>query len=1473
MKKNKIISLVLAFCLTFTLCVPMLSPIMSFAYEEVIFINDANDFLKFVKNCSYDAWSIGKTVILKNDISLLGIDFQPIPSFSGTFDGNGKSITDVTLEGKYSPAGIFATVEKDGVVKNLTVRGSICPGGDKAIVGGIVGENYGTIEGCSFVGSIIGKSEVGGIAGINRLSGSIISCTTSADIIGEQKTGGIAGNNSGLISRCESKSKVNTLSITPQISLSDISISLSLDISKLTSINTQTTTDFGGIAGYSTGIIMGCTNNGPVGYPHIGYNAGGIAGRSSGHLSGNINNAQINGRKDVGGIVGQIEPYISYNLSEDLLTALKAELDQLEVLINSALNSTDGGLTTVSTRFNNILSDLADATVSIETLLGNASDYGDDVIGEINRVSDILSEVLNQLSNISKDIPEITDLLGDTLADIENMLIGLEKVTSIGSDAITDFIYMVEDTATAFDTISQGMDKIESAMSAFENAIKINDKDAAQAALNAIADGLSEMIRSTDSVVTAVDSIVTIFGEAGWIDDSINQFGKMATVVKSMSSAITDIYDATTEISNNIDIYWDNIKGAENELIIAFDHFTKAIINMEKSLGIFEEGFEDITEGLYLLYESIENIDTEKIPEAIGSITDGFEKLASATQSSIDALTDLSEALEEADSSLSIESLRKITSALSDLSDSSQEANDAMNDISEGITNLLTYVDINYETASEGATLIIGGLSITTEAMKELKNAFSSFSSGMIALNNAINLIKESVSVKDEDAIKSALTKAYESLGKIINSVDDMADIMIDLTDTMKDAKVWGDKLIGSVKELTEALSLVSGALVKVQDGIDSLRNNISIDGDLVSSGVSLIRQGVGDISVACGQIKDALLHLADALKIIDQASAEMPAVFEHLTQAVSKLSMCMDKFTTISENVSSLISYMSNVETVQFPTPPESMKTTAGELFASISSIESELMYLNADLTGLGVTLIDTISRINSLFNDMSDNIVDMIYGISDGSIVDNNVTEEEIDSVTNGKIFSCENYGKVNGDINVGGIGGAIGLEYTLDPEDDLSLELNVTQKKQYKLKAVIHASKNYGEITSKYDCAGGICGKMDLGLIYGCESYSKVESQSGNYVGGIAGTTAGLVSQCFVKAVLFGGKYVGGIVGSGVNEDLEGDSSMVRNNYSMVEILRYSQYAGAISGANIGQFSENLFISEDLAGIDITSYKGKAEPITYEEFIRRRSIPTGFYSFTLKFVADGVVILAKEFEYGQSFDSSIIPEIPSKNGQYGYWDNTNLQNLVFDTTINAVYKPYVTALGSENIRENGREVFFVRGEFTHNDKLSISSTADTSALALANNLFTVDTLVEVWTIKIPADTLESNTLHFLPDSDYIKLLIKENGIWKELETKTFGSYLTFEANGDKIELAVVKQTVKPMPVIIISLILIIQIGLIIAFVILNKKKKALLANGSEEAKAEVNDEIEIQAEEKGDEKSTDSTNQKKKKKKSKK
>ena len=158
---------------------------------------------------------------------------------------------------------------------------------------------------------------IGGIAGNNTSSGQIISCTSSASITGKNSTGGIAGKNDGLLLDCVNHGEVNTVYEEEKNSISDLDTDIGSVVENYETGKEENEeesilghTDTGGIVGYTSGVVQGCTNSGAVGYPHIGYNVGGIAGRQSGYLLGCENKGFIQGRKDVGGIVGQMEPFL-----------------------------------------------------------------------------------------------------------------------------------------------------------------------------------------------------------------------------------------------------------------------------------------------------------------------------------------------------------------------------------------------------------------------------------------------------------------------------------------------------------------------------------------------------------------------------------------------------------------------------------------------------------------------------------------------------------------------------------------------------------------------------------------------------------------------------------------------------------------------------------------------------------------------------------------------------------------------------------------------------------------------------------------------------------------------------------------------------------------------------------------------------------------------------------------------------------
>ena len=106
--KMKILSGILSVSMVFTLLLPLLSPVVSFADSETILINSADDFINFAKNCSYDLWSKGKSFLLTADIDLQGKDLSPVPVFSGKFDGGGHTISGVEIISAGSTIGLFS---------------------------------------------------------------------------------------------------------------------------------------------------------------------------------------------------------------------------------------------------------------------------------------------------------------------------------------------------------------------------------------------------------------------------------------------------------------------------------------------------------------------------------------------------------------------------------------------------------------------------------------------------------------------------------------------------------------------------------------------------------------------------------------------------------------------------------------------------------------------------------------------------------------------------------------------------------------------------------------------------------------------------------------------------------------------------------------------------------------------------------------------------------------------------------------------------------------------------------------------------------------------------------------------------------------------------------------------------------------------------------------------------------------------
>ena len=141
--------------------------------------------------------------------------------YSGTFDGNNKTVSGLYFNGDSTCIGLFGSSESDGNIKNVGVVDSYFKGNDH--VGGVCGNNAGTITNCYNAGNLTAiesSATIGGICGYNN-GGTVTNCYNTGTVTATgsvASVGGVCGCSTAPISNC-----YNTGTVTATSSGADIS--------------------------------------------------------------------------------------------------------------------------------------------------------------------------------------------------------------------------------------------------------------------------------------------------------------------------------------------------------------------------------------------------------------------------------------------------------------------------------------------------------------------------------------------------------------------------------------------------------------------------------------------------------------------------------------------------------------------------------------------------------------------------------------------------------------------------------------------------------------------------------------------------------------------------------------------------------------------------------------------------------------------------------------------------------------------------------------------------------------------------------------------------------------------------------------------------------------------------------------------------------------------------------------------------
>lgn len=504
------------------------------ADANTLHISSGSEFKEFAQKCAVDTYSQGLTVVLDRDIDLAGYGSVTVPVFCGTFDGGHHTISGYNSLGKGSDRGLFRYVKPGASITSLTVSGSVAPEGTKSGLGLLAGRNEGTIRSCAAEGTVTGDESIGGLVGVNEKSGVIRDCVSRVTVTGSTNAGGIAGRSDGTISGCVNEGTINT-------------------------DGDQAPTNTGGITGKSTGLIENCKNTAEIGYQHVGYNTGGIVGSQNGVVTGCTNSGKIYGRKDVGGIVGQFEPYVNFTYGTSPIDALDQALDQLSSLMSQLadqVSSAAGGAIDDFKVMNDAMNSIRDTAHSAGT---EAIEDADVMIGDVHTAAQSINHALSGL------IDDTDAFIQETSGNLDEVNRQLKKVRK----NLMDVPY------TLTNGITTATEEVDTATSKVQNNIQqaIDELNGAKNDLRKLAtfsQTVSDILLGGGSAEDKLNDLVSALEDLGKIDPSAR--------VERARKAMQDAVDAVKLMTDNVK--W-GISQSNTEIQVALRDANNALKKLE----------------------------------------------------------------------------------------------------------------------------------------------------------------------------------------------------------------------------------------------------------------------------------------------------------------------------------------------------------------------------------------------------------------------------------------------------------------------------------------------------------------------------------------------------------------------------------------------------------------------------------------------------------------------------------------------------------------------------------------------------------------------------------------------------------------------------------------------------------------------------------------------------------------------------
>lgn len=253
---------------------------------------DWDKHFKLMANIDMSAYSGVKYRIIGNGTT----------PFTGSFDGNGHKLSNLNYKttNYVDYVGVFGNIS-NATIQNLAVENVLISSGGQYI-GGIVGQNLGTVISCSVTGSVTGYYYVGGLVGQN--CGSMTDCYSTASSNGTDYIGGLTGyNKSGAISACYATGAISGMRCIGGLVGGALNGTVQ---SSYASGKVDGYRNVGGLMGYNlNGLITACYATGATkGTAESFTRVGGLLGANDGTVTACYATGAVVGSAQAGGVAG-----------------------------------------------------------------------------------------------------------------------------------------------------------------------------------------------------------------------------------------------------------------------------------------------------------------------------------------------------------------------------------------------------------------------------------------------------------------------------------------------------------------------------------------------------------------------------------------------------------------------------------------------------------------------------------------------------------------------------------------------------------------------------------------------------------------------------------------------------------------------------------------------------------------------------------------------------------------------------------------------------------------------------------------------------------------------------------------------------------------------------------------------------------------------------------------------------------------